>query len=139
MLPDRNQGQSSGAGAGPVQAWLDRALELSPNNAEVLGISALFASYTGEHEEAIMLAEHAVELDPLNVNLGGLYALGVVNERAGNTEAAVAAFSKLTQLASSPIASVHLAIIEVARRNLDEAERSLRLQVDHPGRKPVAL
>ena len=44
----------------------ERALRASPNDAEVLGDYSWFKSFSGEHPEAIQLAQRAVELDPDN-------------------------------------------------------------------------
>lgn len=43
-----------------------RALELDPNNAEVLPFAGLLHEYLGRHDEALACFQRAVELDPLS-------------------------------------------------------------------------
>jgi len=53
---------------------LEKALQLEPNNAMVIGSAASIASTFGEHDKAIELFERSVESDPLS--LSTLTALG---------------------------------------------------------------
>jgi len=61
-----------------------RALALSPNDPEVLTSSSLFHSLTGQHDDAIHLAQRAVEIDPANSS----NSLALAHFYAGEYEAA---------------------------------------------------
>jgi adenylate cyclase len=45
-------------------AELDRAIELNPNNADVLGLAALLLTKSGQPERALHLAEQSIRLNP---------------------------------------------------------------------------
>lgn len=60
------------------------ALEYSPSDSDVLVVYSYFLSDIGQHEEAIMLAERAVELDPNNAETHAV--LGQVNAAAGRDD-----------------------------------------------------
>ena len=57
-----------------ARAALEKALQLEPNNAIVIGTAASIASTFGEHDKAIELFERNVESDPLS--LSALTSLG---------------------------------------------------------------
>ena len=76
-----------------AQAAIERAIELEPNNALVLGSAASIASTFGRLPEAIELFEKGVLLDPLN--LPGLTALGRRYLRVGRIDDAFDALDRV--------------------------------------------
>lgn len=103
----------------------ERALELSPNDPEILSIFALFNSFTERHEDAIRWAQRAITLDSNNsrwhTNLGNTYLF------AGELDAAVDAFLQATILNPAD-AQPYLILgrIEAGRGNQTEAARYLQ-------------
>ena len=76
-----------------AQAAIERAIELEPNNANVLNSAASIASTFGRLPEAIELFEKGVLLDPLN--LPGLSALGRRYMRVGRIDDAFDVFDRV--------------------------------------------
>ncbi len=79
-----------------------RALELSPNDPEVLIELSWFHAFAQEPEEAIRLGQRAVELDPNNSDLW--QRLGVVYLMTGQRDAALSAIEKA--IAANPANAV---------------------------------
>lgn len=77
-------------------AALDRALELEPNNAQVLGVAASLAGRLGRMASATELHERALAQDPLN--LTALSAMGQDYLRNGRPDDAIRVFSRLVTL-----------------------------------------
>jgi Flp pilus assembly protein TadD len=68
---------------------LDRALELSPNDYQVLFDAAVFNAYTGHEAEAVALAQRALNINPAE----GFLPLGVALLWTGNYEEAADVFT----------------------------------------------
>lgn len=79
-----------------ARAAISRALELEPNNAEVLPAAASIAGTFGNLDESIALFERNVELDPLRQ--GSLRALARRYVNAGRFEDAMRTFRKVQTL-----------------------------------------
>jgi TolB-like protein/DNA-binding winged helix-turn-helix (wHTH) protein/Tfp pilus assembly protein PilF len=79
-----------------AMAALERALELEPNNAQVLGVAASFAGSLGRVTESTELHERALALDPLN--LTALSAMGQDYLRNGRADDAIRIFTRLVTL-----------------------------------------
>lgn len=79
-----------------AMAAIDRALELEPNNAQVLGVAASLAGSLGRVTESTELHERALALDPLN--LTALSALGQDYLRNGRADDAIKTFTRLVTL-----------------------------------------
>ncbi len=106
----------------------ERALELSPNDPEILSIFALFNSFTERHEDAIRLGQRAVALDPNYAE--SHFLLGQVYLFAGNVDAAVDAFLRATILDPADARLyVLLGRIEGGRGNQAEAAQYLQTAV----------
>jgi TolB-like protein/Tfp pilus assembly protein PilF len=101
---------------GEHMALLERALEASPNHAEVVWNTTLAYSVSGRHADAIALAQRFVALNPrvnASYNLAGNAYLN-----AGLLDDAVAAFAKSAELDPTFYgASMMLGLLEIARRN----------------------
>ena len=112
-------------GAEAEQA-LQRAYQLSPNDAVVLQLYARFKRYRGEYPAAIELMQRAVELDP---NYFGNYlALGVAYRFARDYGPAVASLRRGLELEpTSAIAHMNLAVTETALGNFPEALKQLNV------------
>ena len=77
-------------------AAIDRALELEPNNSQVLGVAASLAGRLGRTASATELHERALAQDPLN--LAALSAMGQDYLRNGRPDEAIKMFSRLATL-----------------------------------------
>ena len=103
-----------------AQAAIERAIELEPNNAMVLGSAASIASTFGRIPEAIELFEKAVSLDPLN--LPGLMALGRRYTRVGRIDDAFAVFDRVRTIKPDyPDLSFVLGVAYMMRGDLENA------------------
>ncbi|MCZ6761163.1 MAG: tetratricopeptide repeat protein, partial [Gemmatimonadetes bacterium] len=104
----------------------ERALQYSPNDANLLTEYARLKRYRGEYAEAIGLMQRAVELDPNNPNR--LLNLGVAYRYARDYGSAAATFRRGLELAPAVITlHINLARAEVALGNSSEALRQLSL------------
>ena len=74
----------------------DKALQLDPNNAQVLGVAASLAGNLGRTSASTMLHEQALARDPLN--LTSQSALGQDYMRNGRLDEAIETFSRLVAL-----------------------------------------
>ena len=72
---------------------INKALNLEPNNAEVLPVAASLAGTFGRLSESVALFERNIELDPLR--LGSLRALGIRYRRVGRFDDAFEAFRRV--------------------------------------------
>ena len=79
-----------------AKAAIDKALQLEPNNAQVLRAAASMASTLGQTSIAIGFYEQTTSLDPLN--LSNLSALGQSYARAGRLDKAIETFGRLVAL-----------------------------------------
>jgi tetratricopeptide (TPR) repeat protein len=79
-----------------AQAAIDKAMQLEPNNATVLGVAASLAGNLGQSSASIVLHEQALARDPLN--LSSLSALGQDYMRNGRLDEAIETFSRLVAL-----------------------------------------
>lgn len=86
------------AAAGDPQAeeLFVHALELAPNNVDVLNIYATHLRIERRSEEALPILERALDLDPLSVTL--YHDLGRVNLWMGDFETALKAFRRISQI-----------------------------------------
>ena len=73
-----------------------RAMELAPNDVEVLSIYAAYLRAARRSEEALPILESALDLDPLSVLL--YHDLGRVNLWMGKFEPALKAFRRISQI-----------------------------------------
>jgi TolB-like protein/DNA-binding winged helix-turn-helix (wHTH) protein/Tfp pilus assembly protein PilF len=76
-----------------AQAAIDRALQLEPNNVNVLGMAASLANTLGRFSEGTALLERAATLDPLN--LSTLRSLGRIYTKTGRYDQAIETISRL--------------------------------------------
>lgn len=84
--------ETSEEGAGEALGHFEKALELSPKDADARAGTARVKSIQGDHEEAARILEGAAQLNPKPEKL--YYELGRVYERAGQFEKAVGAYRK---------------------------------------------
>jgi TolB-like protein/Tfp pilus assembly protein PilF len=99
---------------------IEKALQLDPNNAVVIGAAASIASSSGRLPEAIELYEKAVSLDPLS--LSGLLELGRRYLLVGRIDDAFDAFDRMRAINSDhPYVSLHLGRVYMMRGDLENA------------------
>jgi len=98
----------------------EKALQLSPNDPEVLIWHALFSLYAGRSQEGIPLARHATELDPNNGEYFGV--LGQNLHAIGDDVAAIATLENAVSI-DPTFAQAYktLGLVEVFRGNRDRA------------------
>ncbi len=77
-------------------AAIDKALQLEPNNVQVLGAAASLATTLGQSPASTVLHEQVLARDPLN--LSGLNALGQDYMRNGRLDEAIETFRRLVSL-----------------------------------------
>ena len=117
--------QANWRGTAAEQAF-QRAIELSPNDVDVVVLYGRFKRYRGEYEEAIRLKQRAIELDP-NVPYPRAQ-LAITYRYAADWDAAAAALQDvLNQDPASLVYNVQLAYVEASRGNPAEAVRLLQL------------
>jgi len=114
-------------GAAPeARAAFERALQLSPNDPDVLIQYAQFRWMVGEAEDADVLAARVLELDPNN--WGAHYSLGFIPRLSRNSAAAADAFRTATELNPTNMAPrIELALEEANLGNFSEAVAQLRI------------
>ena len=102
----------------------ERALELSPNDPDVLINFALFLANIGEIDRALSLARRVVELDPY---LGEAHAtLGEMLSVAGDLESAIESYIRAAELGAEYV-HVLIALTETALDNPENAARQALL------------
>jgi len=102
------------------------ALERSPNDEVVLQDYSAFLILVDQHDDAIRLARHIVELAPTSAR--ALSFLGAVQQLAGNHDLAADVLRRAVELdPASPGAHLALARTEVARGNMATALDQLRI------------
>jgi DNA-binding winged helix-turn-helix (wHTH) protein/TolB-like protein len=112
----------------------ERALELAPNDAEILRRYAEFHMVAGRTGEARELIERAARVDPNNVNLGVLLAF------TGDTDTAGEVIRRAAEVApTDPWAPLLLGVLEIWRGNLVAARNHLRLAEQLLGPQPRGL
>jgi Tfp pilus assembly protein PilF len=103
-----------------------RALELSPNDPDVLSNYSTFSAYTGEHEKAIQLGRRAVTLDPNSAPIYNFLSLAYAV--AGKLDDAIEASHRAVDLApNSGLWSMVLSRLEIARGEDTKALERVRL------------
>ena len=101
-----------------------RAVQLSPNNADVLLEYGRFKRYRGESEEAIRLHRRSADLDPNNPLRH--FHLGVSYRYSRNYDASVAAFRRHLELSPTSVPGLlGLARSQAALGNRAEAMRAV--------------
>ena len=112
-----------------ARAAYDRALELNPNDADVLAQFGGFLNYVGESEEAVATIERAMRLNP-HCPWWYLWLLGWAEQLAGRPERAIAVIERI----GNPIAEarlirvVGLMMLGREAEARDEAAEVLRLK-----------
>jgi len=106
-----------------------RALELAPKNADVLGEAGTLASHIGRLEESAELLAKSVEVDPLSTQAWSAY--GYTLRCAGRLTEALEAYEKSLEVAPLRTGSRHMMAIILAEQRRDaealaaaEAERA---------------
>ncbi|MDZ4804749.1 MAG: protein kinase [Candidatus Eisenbacteria bacterium] len=129
---------------GTVQSWCDwdwkgadrsfrRALELAPNNPEVVRAVAMLTFLLGRPAEAVTLGLRAIELDPLNVS--GYGYLGRFYRGADLLPLAEAAFQKAVELSPQVVLLRYLlSMVLLAEGRGDEALAVARSEPTNWGR-----
>ncbi|MFN7976935.1 MAG: protein kinase [Vicinamibacterales bacterium] len=110
-----------------ADASTQRALQLEPNNADIVFGAARMASTLGRVDEALALTERAATLDPLNVQV--LYRLGRYQQFLGQLDAAASSLQRTLALAPDyPAGHSSLALVRLAQSRVDDALAELRLE-----------
>jgi TolB-like protein/Flp pilus assembly protein TadD len=108
------------AGDPTAESLFLQALELAPNDVDVLSIYATHLRIARRNEEALRILERALDLDPLSVLL--YHDLGRVNLWMGNFEPALAAFRRIAQInPGNPYAAHGAAMATILSGQLAEA------------------
>jgi TolB-like protein/Tfp pilus assembly protein PilF len=107
---------------------MERALELDPQNLELLRQASFLAQYLGRVEEAIAIQEYIVAHDP--VNAGARTTLGFRYWDAGRTDEAIASFGSALNL--SPRQGFTHFGLEGALLQKGEPEEALRAIEQEP-------
>ena len=111
-------------GTAAKQAF-ERALQLGPNDVEILDEYALFLIFYGEDDEAARVAQRAVMLAPRVAHY--LSHLGNAFMYAGNPAAAAAKFRLAIPIQSSAGRHLSLGLMEILLENEAEALKELRI------------
>lgn len=103
-----------------AQASFQRAMELAPGSAAVLGVAGVLACGLGHPEEAIDPSRRAVELDPLSATANA--TLGIAYHLAGHLEEAERTLRMAVELAPQRVMSrSRLAMVLKDLERWDEA------------------
>ena len=108
--------------AAEAKAAFEQAIELSLNDSDVLVQYGYFLSNAGQNDQAITMAERALELDPHNPETHA--ALGQFNAAAGDYKAATESFKAAGQRGAAWVLPL-AANIEILLGNESEAARHL--------------
>ena len=120
--------------ASAAQQRYERALELAPNDADILRRYAEFHIVAGRTGEGLELIERAARVDPNNLDLGVLLAF------AGERDAAAAVIRRAAELdPTNPLARLYLGYLEIGRGNIPAAHGHLRLAEQLLGTQPRGL
>lgn len=114
---------------------IDRALELDAEDPQPLRVRAEFGASAGLSEEARRDTERYLERRPDDARM--LFLLGVLDERLGNTEQAIAAYRRAAALDPNAfLARNNLAELLAARDELDGAlamaQQAYRIEPESP-------
>lgn len=101
----------------------EKALDLSPNDPDVLTQYGYFLSNIGQYEQAIAMAKGALEFDPYNPEPHA--ALGQFKAAAGQYEAAIGSFETAIERGAAWVLPL-AANVEILRGNESQAARHLR-------------
>ncbi len=101
-----------------ADAAAQRALQLEPNNADIVLGAARVASALGRLDEAILLTSRAATLNPLNVTVH--YRLGRYQQVVGQLDAARTSLTKVLELDDDyPAAHENLGLVLLAQGQAD--------------------
>ena len=89
-----------------AQASIRRALELAPDNADVLTVASRLHFCVGRLDESVALGQRAIACDPLNAQSHRV--LAITQYSAGELESAVSLMRKSLELSPDSIASRHI-------------------------------
>lgn len=129
--------QANWRGTEAEQAF-QRAVELSPNDLDVLLLYARFKRVRGDYEEAIRLFRRVIELNPHNAQLP--YQLGLTFRDAKQWDAAAAAMREsLNETPAHVGINTNLGWVEAARGNTAESVRRLQLAEQVAGSSSIAV
>jgi tetratricopeptide (TPR) repeat protein len=103
---------------------LDRALHLEPNSALALLTSARFNRQTGKLEEAERLMRSAIKAGNNDIRIRGYYELGMILDRQGRYDEAMAAFLDAKALLR-PTAGPLLAQLQELRAYWEEMQANI--------------
>jgi TolB-like protein/Tfp pilus assembly protein PilF len=105
--------------------YLQRALELAPNDAGLMGNGGMLLQNIGRPEEGLRPIEYKVELDPLSA--GWQYTLGIAYIAAGRFDKAVQAFETTINLSPEfSLAHYNLGVALMLAGNPTAAVAALR-------------
>ena len=100
----------------------EQAMQSSPNDPRTMSDYASFMSRSGAHSDAINMYLRVMELDPERSH----YGIAEAYDQAGDLDAAAAAYrSAIEKSPGQPISPPQLALVELRRGNLAEAEALL--------------
>jgi TolB-like protein/DNA-binding winged helix-turn-helix (wHTH) protein len=120
--------------ASAAQQSYERALELTPNDAEILRSYAEFQIVAGRAVEALELIERAERVDPNNLRVSELLALGGERDAAGE-----AARRAAERDPTNPLARLYLGYLEILRGDIPAARDHLRLAEQLLGAQPRGM
>jgi tetratricopeptide (TPR) repeat protein len=113
-----------------AEAPIQRALELEPNNAQVIRYAARLARARGRWDQAVALNQRGVGIDPLSSRI--FHNLGLSYYYAGNQKAASSAVQRALELnPEMAIAHLSLAKIRLAEGNSKQGLEQALLE-KHP-------
>ncbi len=98
---------------------LERGLELDPTDLDILGDAAYLATSLGHLDEAIVLQEHVLARDPLNVR--GQWRMGYYYLYAGRLDDAIASLSTALRLSPGHIGTQQIKGIVLLEKGEPEA------------------
>jgi adenylate cyclase len=107
----------------------ERAIELNPNDADVLADAGYYYSYAGKAEEGAELICQAMRINPHYPEYY-LIQLGQVLFDAHKYEEAIATFARLHNI-ETPISCLYLAASQAALGNMDKAKEAIDRVLKH--------
>jgi TolB-like protein/DNA-binding SARP family transcriptional activator/Tfp pilus assembly protein PilF len=110
-------------------AEFERAIELNPNDADVLADAGFYFTYAGKAEEGAELIYQAMRINPHYPEYY-LVQLGQVLFDAHNYDEAIATFARLRNV-ETPISCLYLAASQAALGNIDKAKEAIDRVLKH--------
>ena len=107
----------------------ERALDLNPNDADVLNDVALYSSYAGKAEQGVALAEQSIRLNPHHPDYY-LIQFGQVLFDAGRYEEAISTISRSRE-ADTMLSWLYLAASHAAMGNPEGAQEAISRALSH--------